>query len=452
VARVVVVGGGITGLSAALQLASAGDVEVVVREASDRLGGNIGTSAFAGRPAIDEAADAFLARVPHGTALARTVGFGETLASPATGRAAVWRGRLHPIPEGIVLGVPGDAAALATSSLLSWRGKARAGLDLVLPRRDPHDSIGDLVRHRFGGEVHDRLVDALVGSIYAADTDRFSLAMVPQVASLAGGRRSLLLAARGARRRTPPDPDGVVFRAPVRGMADLVEATAAAARSAGARIETGAAVREVAVDGTRWRVDGLDASAIVLAAPARQAAPMVSGIPDLAALLGRIDTAGVAIITMAIPSGDWPARLHGYSGYLVPKSVQRRVTAVSFGSQKWDHWRDGATEVLRVSIGRDGAPFTDLDDDDLVSRAVDEVSAHLGVSLQPSLTRVSRWPRAFPQYRPGHQDWLAAVDRASPAGLVLAGASYRGIGIPACIEQGMQAAVLAMEVLARVRQ
>jgi oxygen-dependent protoporphyrinogen oxidase len=186
--RVVVVGGGITGLTVAERLAATAgdDVAVELRESSDRLGGKLRTTPFAGRDAVDEGADAFLARVPHGTALARRVGIGEVLTSPATSKAAVWHEGLRPIPDGLLLGVPGGISALAGSRLLSSGGKLRAAIEPLLPRTaDADDSVGALIRARFGDEVHERLVDALVGSIYAADTDRFSLAMVPHLASLA---------------------------------------------------------------------------------------------------------------------------------------------------------------------------------------------------------------------------------------------------------------------------
>jgi oxygen-dependent protoporphyrinogen oxidase len=165
------------------------------------------------------------------------------------------------------------------------------------------------------------------------------------------------------------------------------------------------------------------------------AAPLTARLlagTDAARLLAQQDLAGVAVVTLAVP--DWPARLRGRSGYLVPKPVQRTVTAASFGSQKWAHW-GGAGEVLRISLGRDGLPVDHLDDDTLVARAVSEVGHHVDVDLQPTAVRVTRWPGAFPQYRPGHRRWLAALEAARPAGLHLAGASYEGIGVPACIVQ-----------------
>ncbi|MGB7880806.1 MAG: protoporphyrinogen oxidase, partial [Ilumatobacteraceae bacterium] len=199
--RIAVVGAGISGLAAALALRDADpDTDVVVYESTDRLGGRIATSAFAGVADVDEGADAFLARVPEATALADRVGLGGDLVSPEPVGAAVWRDGLHPIPDGLLLGVPGRLRPLATTKLLTWRGKARAALEPLLPRTSTEaDSIGAFVRARFGDEVHEYLVDSLVGSIYATDTDRFSLAEVPQLAALAAGNRSLLLAARRQR-------------------------------------------------------------------------------------------------------------------------------------------------------------------------------------------------------------------------------------------------------------
>lgn len=430
--RVIVVGGGIGGLSTALAIADAAPeaIEVEVLEAADRLGGKLKTTPFAGRPAVDEGADAFLRRVPHGLALATRVGLGTDLTSPTGANAAVWHHRLHPIPEGLLLGVPADMVRLARSGLLTWRGKARAALEPFLPRTAAEDSIGRLVRSRFGNEVHERLVDALVGSIYAADTDRFSLAMVPQLAALAGKGRSLLLSARAVRATAPP-ATGPVFAAPTGGMGALADATADTARQQGVTITSGSPVGYVERDGNGWRVDDRRADAVVLTTPAAATAPVVAGAaPDLAAAMSSMHHAGVVIVTLAV--GDWPERLRGRSGYLVPKPDQQTVTAVSFGSQKWAHWA-GDGEVLRVSLGRDGNDVTSWSDDALVSASVADVNRHLGLDIAPTDVRISRWPAAFPQYRPGHERWLAAVDGATPPGLFLTGASYRGIGVPACI-------------------
>jgi oxygen-dependent protoporphyrinogen oxidase len=440
--RVVVVGAGIAGLTTALRLAEAG-LDVEVREADDRVGGKLRTSPFAGRPAVDEGADAFLRRVPAAVALADRVGLTDSLTSPEAARAAVWHDGLHDLPAGLALGVPTDALAMARSGLLSWRGKARAGLEPLLPRRDHGDSIGALIRARFGNEVHERLVDALVGSIYGADTDRFSLEMVPQLDVLAGRGRSLLLS--GRRQRSNPGPAGPIFAAPRAGMGALATATADAARVAGATITTGRPVTTLTRDGARWRVDDEVVDAVVLATPARPTAPLLADdAPEMARLLATIDHASVVIVTIAV--SEWPERLAGRSGYLVPKPDQKTVTAASFGSQKWAHWH-GAGEVLRISLGRDGLPVDHLDDDTLVDRALSETGDHLDLDLAPSDIRISRWPGAFPQYRPHHRRWLAAVAAARPPHLHLVGASYEGIGVPACIDHAERVAATALAEL-----
>jgi oxygen-dependent protoporphyrinogen oxidase len=437
--HVIIIGAGIAGLAAAHELLVRPDApRVTVLEADHRVGGKISTTPFAGLVAVDEGADAFLARVPWATAFARRLGLDDHLVSPTSGHAAVWWDELHRIPPGLLLGMPTDIVALARSRLLSWPGKLRAAVEPLLGRTSLEpDSLGQYVRARFGSEVHHRLVDPLVGSIYAADTDHFSLAAVPQIAELARRSRSVLVAAR---RRGQP-PSGPVFYTPDGGMGSLVDAAAAAVTAAGGVIRTGQLVRRIEADGAAWRVDDERADAVVLACPAAATARLLQPLAlDATAPLRRIPTADVVLITMAVPRGDWPERLHGMSGYLVPKPRQRLVTAVSFGSQKWAHWGTGDHEILRISLGRDGLPVLHLGDDALVAAAVDDVGRQLGIDLRPIEVRVSRWPGAFPQYRPHHAELVASVEASLPAGLALAGASYHGIGIPACIRSGEESA------------
>jgi protoporphyrinogen/coproporphyrinogen III oxidase len=434
--RVAVVGGGITGLAVAHGLAAAGLHQVTVHEAEPRVGGKIHTSPFAGLDAVDEGADAFLARTPGAVDLAGRLGLAGRLTSPTAATAAVWRNGLHTIPDGLLLGVPASVLPIARSGLLSVRGKLRAAAEPLLPRTDvSHDAIGALVRARFGHEVHERLVDALVGSIYAADTDRFSLASVPQLDALARGHRSLLLGGRRTRKLAAAAPGGPIFAAPLGGVGELVTALAAALHDAGVVVHTGRPVTSVEADGTQWRVDGELFDQVVLASPARATAPLLTAVaPDAARLLAASEHASVILVTLAVPGHTWPDRLRGRSGYLVPKPVQRSVTAASFGSQKWAHWRpaDGS-EVLRVSLGRDGLDVDHLDDQSVLAAVVDEVGHHLDLDLQPTGSRITRWPGAFPQYRPHHAERVLAIEHALPAGVHVAGASYHGIGIPACI-------------------
>jgi oxygen-dependent protoporphyrinogen oxidase len=438
--RVLVVGAGITGLAAAVDLVDAG-LEVEIWDADDRIGGKISSSPFAGLASVDEAADAYLVRVPHAAAFAEHVGVTDTTA-PTDARAMVWFDGMHEIPGEILLGVPAAIRPFLTTSLLSRRGKLRAGLEPLLPRTDPDDSIGALVRARFGDEVHDRLVDALVGSIYATDTDRSSLAAVPQLAALADRHRSLLLGAR-ATRSAAPATAGAIFGAPTGGMAALVEAAARHVERGSGTIRLAKPVTSIETDGRRHRVDGERFDAVVLASPARATAPLLEHVaPDAADVLANVEHADVIMVRLAVPDDGLPDHVvRGHSGYLVPKSRQRLVTAASFASEKWAHWRppEGG-HLLRVSLGRDGLPVRHLDDAAAITAVVDEVGAHLGTDLQPTQSSVTRWLDAFPQYRPHHHDLVARAERALPPGIRLAGASYRGIGIPACVADGRRAA------------
>ncbi|MDJ0770663.1 MAG: protoporphyrinogen oxidase [Ilumatobacter sp.] len=453
--RLLVVGGGITGLAAAVELAgrlddlhgegAAGGVEVW--EAATRLGGKIATSPFAGIDHVDEGADAFLTRVPHAVEFARRVGLDDaSMTSPTGAGAAVWHGRLHDIPGGILLGVPASVAPFVTTSLLSWRGKLRAAVEPFLPRTHPDDSIGALIRARFGDEVHDRLVDSLVGSIYATDTDRSSLAAVPQLAALASGHRSLLLGGRAARKRAPVT-DAPIFSAPRTGIGGLVDAAAGWLGRRGVKVRTSKPVGEIEPDAGGWRADGERFDAIVLAAPARATAPMVAAVaPEAAGVLAATEYADVIMVRLAVPGDQWPDRLSGRSGYLVPKSQQRLVTAASFASQKWAHWQGAHGEqVIRASLGRDGLPVMHLDDDAVLDATLTEMSGHLGIDLQPSEISITRWHDAFAQYRPHHHERVATIEERMPATLAIAGASYRGIGLPACIADGQRAARSVLE-------
>lgn len=452
-ARVAVIGAGITGLSAAFDLSRAG-TDVSIFDASSRPGGRVATSPFAGVDHVDEGADAFLARVPDAVALAAEVGLADDLVTPEPVGGAVWHDGLHPIPEGLVLGLPGRLAPLARTTLLSPRGKARAALDLVLPPTSTEaDSIGAFVRARLGDQVHERLVDALVGSIYAADTDRFSLHEVPQLAALATSHRSVLVAARRQLRAsrqagTATAAAGPVFAAPRTGVGGLIAALGSSIDRHGAEWVMGDPVRSVRRAPSGWTVDDEPFDRVILAVPAAAAANLLDGDghADAIRLLASSETADVAMITLHVPDGRWPDRVRGLSGYLVPKPVQRDVTAVSFGSQKWAHWRPPAGgQILRASIGRDGTHALESSDDELVGKVLADVRRHLSVELEPTATRVTRWPAAFAQYRPHHSRWVASIRRALPTDVLVAGASYDGIGIPACIRSGRAAARQVLE-------
>ncbi|HEY2303324.1 MAG TPA: protoporphyrinogen oxidase [Acidimicrobiales bacterium] len=443
--NVAVIGGGIAGLAAAWQLATGPlAAEITVFEPG-RLGGSISTTPFAGFP-VDEGADAFIARVPDGLRLCGELGIDAELVAPEAGRALLWvGGRLRALPEGLMLGVPGRILPVLRSRLLSPTGLLRAGLDVVLPRTDwPEDlSLADLISRRLGRQVAVRLVDPLLGGIHAGDTALLSAeAVAPQLNTAARRGRSLLLTLRGA-----SPPPGPTFLAPRGGMGRLVTRLVEALTEKGVCFEPNAVS---ALGGEKGgRVD-LGAAGVfdrvVLAVPAAVASRLLHGrSPDAARELAAIPTASVALVTLSYPR-DGVDVAAGASGILVPRGEGRLMTACSFGSRKWPHWSSPDHAVLRVSTGRyRDERALQLTDEDLVERLLGEVASALRTAAVPTEWRVSRWPAAFPQYLVGHLQRVERLERILARDVpqvALAGASYRGSGIPACIASGRRAADL----------
>lgn len=443
---VAVVGGGITGLAAAWELL-AGGAEVTLYEAGSRLGGRILTADVAGRP-VDLGPDALLARVPHAVALCRELGLGDELVHPAAEGASIWSaGRLRPLPRGLVLGAPlagGDLVRLVRSGLLSPLGAVRASLDLVRPasRWGPDPSVGELVAGRLGPEVHRRLVDPLVGGIHAGPSALLSARLAaPQLADAAASR-SLVLGLRRARTARSGGTGATaapVFASLRGGLGRLVERLDEALRAGGVELRAGEPVNTVPVSGS---------DATVVAVPAGAASRLVAAAsPDAAAGLAGLEYASVALAVLVYPVEALPRPLEG-TGFLVPAGEGRLLTACSFGSSKWPHWAGPGDVVLRASVGRWGDERAlGLGDDELGARICDELGEMLGLGAGPRLVRITRWERAFPQYRPGHAGRIDAVEAAAARDVptvALAGAAYRGVGIAACIASGREAARRAL--------
>lgn len=446
--HLVVVGGGITGLVAGREATRAGATVTVVEPGA--LGGKVRSSSFDGA-LLDEAADAFLARVPEGVELCRQLGIDGDLVSPAIRRAHVWsRGALRLLPEAQVLGVPTDLDELAESGILSVDGIERVRRERDSALQPPPDdvTIGALMRDRLGDEAAERLVDPLVGGINAGDTDRLSLAAtVPQLdAAVRSGHASLIDACQ-AQRAAVSDPSAPVFFAPRAGMGALVEALVDDLRARDVRVvaDRVAGLERV---GSGWRVsciggDALAADGVVLAVPAGSAAELLRPHSAVAGtLLGAIPYASVALVSLAVPRGAVERELDG-SGFLVPRVEGRTITACSWTSAKWPHLAGDGTTWLRASVGRDGADAAlALSDEALVEAVLADLGDTMALRARPVEVRVSRWMDSFPQYRPGHLDLVDAVDaelaQVAPR-LAVAGAALRGLGIPACIRQGSAA-------------
>jgi oxygen-dependent protoporphyrinogen oxidase len=466
--RVVVVGAGIAGLAAAAAVRrTAPAVEVVVLEAAGRVGGKLRVAEVAG-VRLDVGAESMLNRRPEAVALTREVGLGDRLVHPAVSSAGLWsRGRMLSMPR-TLMGVPPSAEAVA--EVLSPEGVRRVAEEPTLPPTplEGDVSIGDLVEQRFGAEVVDRLVEPLLGGVYAGHAREISArAAVPQVVALLDRHRSLsegaqqALADGGSGGTGPAAP---VFAGIAGGLGTL---PAAIVQHAGLDVRTGATVRgldrtpagwEVVVGSTR-DAEVVRADAVVLATPARPTARLLEEtVPAAARALGRVDYASMAIVTLAFRRSDLP-ETNG-SGFLVPPVDGRTVKAATYSFAKWDWVRDagdqaGGVRLLRCSIGRHREEqVLQRSDGELVRAALADLADAAGITARPVDSHLQRWGGALPQYAVGHLDRVRAVREAvaGQPGLAVCGAAYDGVGIPACIASAETAATQVLRALADLGQ
>jgi protoporphyrinogen/coproporphyrinogen III oxidase len=453
--HVVVVGGGITGLAAAWFLTRDGGpgVRVTVLEGTPQIGGKLRVSEVAG-VAVDEGAESLLLRRPEGVALATAAGLGDELDDAATTTAAIWtRGEMRPIPAGTVMGVPADLRSLARSGILTAGELARIPVDSWLPASRIGDdvAVGRHVTRRMGRAVVERLVEPLLGGVYAGRADLLSLdATLPQLAPYARSNRSLLTATRKARAAIPPTAAGGVFGAPRGGVGRL---PAAVARLSGATLRTRATVRELARTPTGWALtvgptrdsERIEADAVILAVPPAAAARLLrKHVGPAAAELSVVRSASMAVLALAFPTTAFPSPPSG-SGFLVPPADGRVIKAATFSSNKWAWYAAAAPAlvVVRLSVGRlDEEADLQRDDAELVEVALADLTDALGVTDPPVDARVTRWGGGLPQYGVGHVARVARVRAAVAAhpGLAVSGAAYDGIGIPACVASAERAA------------
>jgi protoporphyrinogen/coproporphyrinogen III oxidase len=468
-AHVVVIGGGIAGLSAAFFLRDE-PVRVTVLEGSPRVGGKLSASDVAG-VAMDEGAEALLARRPEGIDLVTAVGLGGDLVPAGVTSSAIYtRGAMRSLPRRQFMGVPADLDELSATGVISAEGVARAR-DESSRRGEAGDvSVTEYIGSRLGVEVVDRLVDPLLGGVYAGRSADLSFratlaplaAATQRHATLTEAAASLLPPApaqppaadnsnrppAGAPADGPAAQPAPVFVSLTTGIGALPEAVA---KASGADVRTNAMVRELSRTATGWRLtvgsaadpEYLDADAVIIATPGAPAARLLKdSAGEAAARLAEIPYASMAIVTLAFRAADFPAQRR--SGYLVPAVDGRAVKAVTFSTVKWPHLGAQApVHVVRCSVGRSGdVAVLQRDDDDLATLAAAELAGAIGITAAPVARRVTRWGGGLPQYNVGHLDRVAAI-RAAVAGqpgLAVAGAAYDGVGIPACVATAKSAA------------
>jgi len=452
--RVVVVGGGVSGLAAAYHLGCAGrpNLEIVLVERDDRLGGKVRTQAIGGH-LVDTGPDALMVRAPAMRALLEDLDLADATVAPGAGGSFVWsRGRLRTLPPSTMFGVPQRLLPLLLSGLLSPLGIARAGLDLVLPRRavpaDEDLSIGALVRPRFGTQVFDRLIDPLLGGIHAGRADLLSArSTVPEVDALARRSRSIYLALRRQPRRAVPQGPALVSLDG--GLTRLVESLAGAIEAIdGCEVRLGVQVEALRRDDDRYVLrlsDGseLAADAVVLTTPAFVTAALLADVaPDAAAAAAEVPYVDTASITLLYPREALTRELDG-TGFLVPADEDLLLVGCSWLAAKWPHLADPSTVLLRAMVGRYGdRRFMDMDDDELVARVHADLVRTMGMSAAPVEAQVQRWPRAMPQYTVGHQGRLDRISRALAelSGMHVIGAACAGVGVASCVGQARRTA------------
>jgi oxygen-dependent protoporphyrinogen oxidase len=432
--RLVVVGAGITGLAAAFEWRRRRpDDEIVVLEAGDRIGGKLHRVELAGHW-YDTGPEAVLARVPEAVRLIEDLGLADRLVAPATTQASVVLpdGR-HPLPEGTVLGV----------------GRVRVEADLPPLRLDGDIAVGALLRRRLGDEVVDRLVEPLLGGVYAGRADELSLcATMPALAAHLSAEGSVLAAAAAARdagARSRGDADGPVFATVADGIGALPEALVAASRAV-VRLRTPAhGLRRTATGfelsvGPAATPELLTADAVLVTAPAAKAARLLGEVaPGAVEPLQGIPYASMAVVAMAFPVQDVDAG----SGLLVPPVTGRLVKGVTVSSAKWPHLAGGGALLVRSSVGRwrDESELQ-RSDEELTAAVVADVADLLDLDRPvPLETRIVRWGGGLPQYLVGHQGRVDAIRAAvsQVPGLAIAGAAFRGVGVPACIRDAHHA-------------
>lgn len=451
--RVVVVGGGLAGLSAAHRLIERRpDLDVTLLEGSERVGGILGTVETDGF-VIETGPDSILSTKPAAVNLAERLGIADRIVetnSEHRGAYVVHRGRLVHVPEGFSLMAPTRWAPWVSTPIMSWRGKLRAALEPLLPVRrglgaGEEESMAKFVTRRFGSEVLDRLAQPLIGGIYGGDPDRLSLeATMPRFVDMERTHGSVIrgmLAAKG--RPSEQAASGArygLFVAFDRGMQVLIDALA---ERLGDRVVTGSPVERIERTDDGWRVDGREADAVVVAIPAWRAARLLSDLDrSVADGLDAIPYGSAATVTFTWPRASVPHALDAF-GFVVPAVERRGVLAATFSSVKWPGRAPDDQVLLRVFVGGENAKdAADLADDALVALARRELRNLMGIASEPRFSLVKRYVRAMPQYQVGHLERVDAIEQrlSRHRGLVLAGNAYRGVGIPDSIKYAEHAA------------
>jgi oxygen-dependent protoporphyrinogen oxidase len=451
--HVAVIGGGITGLTAAWRLQSAG-VDYTLLEASGRLGGKLLTESRDGF-VMEFGADAILTRKPWALTLVKELGLGDRVLSVTrrpTPTYVMHRGRPVPLPDGLGLLVPSKWGPFLRSPLFTPWGKLRAAMDVVIPRRASaaDETLASFVRRRLGREMLDKVAAPMLAGVFNGDPERQSLlATFPQFAAMEQTHGSLIRASRASRDGAATSVDPPFFSFP-NGTQELV-ATIASRLTGDVRLN--APAEELTRGPSGFRVlmgtgPAVECDAVLMTGPAASAASLLASVaPGAAVMLRGFRDAGLGTAYLAYRREDVPHSLDGY-GVVVPHSQRRRIDGMMWSSSKWVGRAPPGHALIRIFFGGlKTRSLMALTDEGVVALAREELAESLGVRAAPVLTRVHRWPEGYPQYDLGHLDRVAAAEAALPAGIALAGCAYRGVGVPDCVRQGSESVVKLLDFL-----
>lgn len=459
---VVIIGGGIAGLAAAWELVQRGRRPLLL-EAQRRVGGVILTDHVDGF-VVDAGPDALLIQKPAALNLCRELGLGDRLFPTLTPRTAfvVRKGRLVPLPEASVLGIPTRVGPFVTTPLFSWGGKIRMGMELFVPaRRDVEDeSIGSFMGRRFGQEAVTYLAEPLLAGIHAGDVNRLSMrAAFPRLIEAERTRGSVLRALSSMKKAAAKTSGGAragveqgAFMSLPGGVEEMVRALVS--RLPEGTIRTNASVatitRNAAFDVHLTSGERIPARTVIVATPAWVAATLLQDVaPEIARLAGQVRYVSSATVAVGLRREQVQHPLQG-SGYVVPRAERRVLMAASWVSSKWPHRAPAGMVLLRGFVG--GAyddAILQRSDEEIAAAVFAELAGQLAITGSPVMTRVYRWPRASAQHEVGHLARMAQIDRLlqARAGLFVTGSGFRGTGVPDCVADGRSVAAAAAALL-----
>lgn len=446
--KVVVIGGGISGLASAYFLSGKMDPSsVTVVESSDHFGGTILDTKF-GTRRVETGPDSFITRNPSALELVSDLNLSDHLISPATSTAYIYsRSKLHPIPAGTVFGAPSNFKKFFGNSLVSKAGQMRAALEPLMSHAkiEGDATVGSFSVKRWGREVTDNLIDPLVGGIHAGTVYQLSLAeCAPQYLKAARVSRSVSEGLKSQMANYTPSGQPA-FYSLEGGLSELVDALLDVLRNRGVVLAGNTKSTEILSVAGGYKIitqDGaLDADGVICATPSYITASLLRPVSAKAAqLLETIDYASPIMTLLAYQDDAFRTPPSG-SGVLIPRTNRTLSTAITFASNKWPNWKKEGETILRVSAGRFGDTRAwDFNDDALVANLETEMAAILGTRTGSLRSEVFRWRKRIPQFKPFHGQLIQRIRDNVPSSVELAGAPFIGVGIPACISSGSLAA------------